>query len=182
MSKTRRMIFTLSICIIVLAFVVAVPFAVRDLFRRLGKSGEWTAGDLLSFFTGVAASLGTIGLGWVAIQQNKQANRTNDNLLALTKESERRSVLPYLGFTCYVTKITGDVLGSFILRTWDVEDSNDDLNNKALEDSLERKDVLLAELIVSFEGSGFNIRDELTNEQRKRIDMVVETKTKGNIT
>ena len=59
----------------------------------------WCAGDLIQYIAGFAAFMGSIVLGLVSIVQTEKANSTNDKLLDLTLESERKSVLPYLSFT-----------------------------------------------------------------------------------
>lgn len=67
-------------------------------------SADWSSGDLNGYIAGFEAFAGAVILGIIAVWQTDKANKTNDNLLELTKENERKSVLPFLSFNLYIPK------------------------------------------------------------------------------
>lgn len=89
-------------------------------------SAEWSAGDLIGYIAGFEAFAGTVILGTIAVWQTYKANQTNDNLLSLTEENERKSVLPFLSFNSYIPKYEGNSLISLIAKAMPGSKTNED--------------------------------------------------------
>ncbi len=76
----------------------------------------WSAGDLIGYIAGFEAFAGTVILGIIAVWQTDKANKTNDSLLKLTEENERKSVLPFLSFNSYIPKYEGNSFNSLLAK------------------------------------------------------------------
>lgn len=133
-------------------------------------TAEWSAGDLIGYIAGFEAFVGTITLGIVSVWQTEKANKTNDNLLELTKESERKSVLPFLSFNSYITKYVGENMISLIAKMKpekNVDKEDDEFI--IVEDTSKRLDLLITELIFTICSDFIKVRSELTKEQEEKI-------------
>lgn len=61
--------------------MIAVPIVVNTLFKFSSAfSAEWSAGDALSYVSGLQALLGTIILGIITVEQGQDAQRVNERL------------------------------------------------------------------------------------------------------
>ena len=131
-------------------------------------SAEWSAGDLIVYIAGFEAFIGTVILGFVAAWQTARANNTNDKLFTLTEENERKSVLPFLSFTPYITKFEGfNIFHELELIPSEIDQAGESLPHEKIP---KRKDSLIAELnfLISFEK--IDITDELNDELKKKIN------------
>ena len=61
--------------------IIAVPMVVNILFKFSSTfSAEWSAGDALSYVSGLQALLGTIILGIITVEQGQDAQEVNRRL------------------------------------------------------------------------------------------------------
>ena len=61
--------------------IIAVPMVVNTLFKFSSNfSAEWSAGDALSYVSGLQALLGTIILGIITVEQGQDAQEVNRRL------------------------------------------------------------------------------------------------------
>ena len=61
--------------------MIAVPMVVNILFKFSSTfSAEWSAGDALSYVSGLQALLGTIILGIITVEQGQDAQKVNERL------------------------------------------------------------------------------------------------------
>jgi len=126
-------------------------------------TAEWSAGDLIGYIAGFAVFAGTVILGIIAVWQNDKANKTNDSLLKLTEENERKSVLPFLSFNAYIPKYEGNSFISFLAKAIPGDKTNEDANNfTPLEDTARRVDFLLSELNFTISHDLINISVKLS--------------------
>lgn len=133
-------------------------------------SAEWSAGDLISYIAGFEAFAGTIILGVIAVWQTDKANKTNDNLLKLTEENERKSVLPFLSFNSYITKYMGGNMLSLLAKVMAQDVTKEEKNQYVpIEDTSKRIDFLITELYFTISNDCIKVRSELTEEQEKKI-------------
>lgn len=148
-------------------FVVHLIFKWKSPYDFI--SAEWTAGDLIGYIASFEAFIGTIILGAIAVWQNDKANKTNDSLLSLTKESERRAVLPYLSFNSYLPSYEGSSLGYMISKGIESRKNNDEEDFVPIGDNIERKDFLITELNYIISYNQIEISDSLSKEQKEKI-------------
>lgn len=133
-------------------------------------SAEWTAGDLIGYIAGFEAFVGTVILGVIAVWQTDKANKTNDNLLKLTEENERKSVLPFLSFNSYLTKYEGENMISLLAKVMPQKmDKDEQEKYLPIEDTSKRIDFLITELYYTIAYDCIKVRAELTEEQKKKI-------------
>lgn len=144
-------------------------------------SAKWSAGDLIEYIAGFEAFTGTIVLGVISVWQTEKANRTNDNLLNLTNENERKSVLPFLSFNSYIPKYEGNNLISMLTKAMH-NDKNDDTINEPIpiKDDTIRIDLLLSELNLIVSHNSIRITTELSEEQRVKISSPFGIRTNIN--
>lgn len=134
-------------------------------------SAEWTAGELIGYIAGFETFIGTVILGIIAVWQTEKANKTNDNLLELTKDTEKKSVLPFLSFNSYISKFEGNNdLISILAKA--MHGSKNETNNELvpIEDSTKRIDLLLSELNFTISHDDIKITTELNAEQKEKIN------------
>lgn len=133
-------------------------------------SAEWSAGDLIGYIAGFEAFAGTVILGIIAVWQTDKANKTNDSLLKLTEENERKSVLPFLSFNSYITKYEGESLISLFAKAMPESKPDEDADKFIpIEDTSKRVDFLISELTFTISHDLINVRPELTKEQQEKI-------------
>lgn len=133
-------------------------------------SAEWSAGDLIAYIAGFETFIGTVVLGIIAVWQSDRANITNDNLLNLTKENERKSVLPFLSFNSYIPKYEGNSFISMLAKAMHESKSEEDEKYIPLEDTTKRVDILLDELNFTIYSNVIKINAELTQEQKEVVN------------
>lgn len=160
------------ISIIIAIGVFLVPLIIVNiLFKCNPKAAfliaEWDAGDLLSYIAGFEAFLGTSILGMVTIWQSNQANKINDKLLILNKNAERLSVIPFLTFNKYNAHYKGDVI-DFLLDQ-NMQSPLDDNDESLCNNSLQREDHLIQEVVYTVKRDGITVADMLSREQEKSI-------------
>lgn len=133
-------------------------------------SSEWSAGDLIGYIAGFEAFAGTLILGVIAVWQTDKANKTNDNLLKLTEENERKSVLPFLSFNSYLTKYVGENIISLLAKVMPQKIKKEEQEQYVpIEDNSKRIDFLITELYFTIANDSIKARAELTEEQQKKI-------------
>lgn len=165
------------IIILIIMGMYSIPLLIIHFLFKLNLGyywlyAEWSAGDLIGYTAGMLAFIGTVLLGLVSIWQTNKANKTNDKLLALTQESERKSVLPFLLFNLYLPKFKGNILSSLIARADESRTKNDIENSEnyiVVEDNLKREETLIKEIYFTITSSKITISDELNDEQKKKI-------------
>lgn len=147
--------------------IMCIPLIVIHLLFSLETncdfvSAKWTAGDILSYISGFVAFFGTVVLGAVSIWQTEKANQTNEAILKLTRENEKKAVLPYLTFTEYLYKYTGSYLQNlFAGKQPEIqEDSFPEIN---------RVDFTIEKLIFYIDSDKIEITADLTDEEKKLI-------------
>ncbi len=175
-----------TITIIIIAFIGPL-IVVHFLFKwNTGYdfiSAEWSAGDLIGYVAGFEAFTGSIILGIIAVWQTEKANNTNDRLLQMTGENERKSVLPFLSFNLYITKYEGEILSSMLARTMQKSKIDEDANILIpIEDTLKREDLLISELDFTISHESIKARAGLTEKQKKKINSQFGIKKKENST
>lgn len=160
--------------IVVLSLFLLPLLAVHLLFKwNVGFdfiSAEWSAGELIGYIAGFEAFIGTVSLGIIAVWQTDKANKTNDNLLKLTEENERKSVLPFLSFNSYLTKYEGVNMISLLAKVMPQKmDKDEQEKYLPIEDTSNRIDFLITELYYTIAYDCIKVRAELTEEQKKKI-------------
>lgn len=169
--------------------IVSIPFIINESYK-LGYETEkvystlWEAKDLLGFYGSFLSFLGTVSLGALSLWQNQKfkiendnnqaimqqlneyANQINKDLLILTEQNERRSVLPFLSFNKYRTIFKGDLLTSILTAPTEGETNSNDISIK---DSLSRQDKIIEEINYSISLSKIQISNKLTEEQEDKI-------------
>jgi hypothetical protein len=144
-------------------------------------SAEWSAGDLIVYIAGFESFAGTAILGIIAVWQTHKANKTNDNLLELTEESERKSVLPFLSFNSYIPKYEGNSLASMIAKVMPARNNDEGSNHLIpLEDTSKRIDFLLSEINFTISNNLIEISAELSKVQKEKIDSQYGIKKQAN--
>lgn len=144
-------------------------------------SAEWSAGDLIGYIAGFEAFVGTIVLGIIAVRQTDKANKTNDSLLKLTEENERKSVLPFLSFNSYIPKYEGNSFISLLAKAIPESKTNEDANKFIpIEDTGKRVDFLLSELNFTISHDLIKISAELCKEQQEKINCQFGIKKQTN--
>lgn len=133
-------------------------------------SAEWSAGDLIGYIAGFEAFTGTVILGVIAVWQTEKANKTNDNLLDLTNDNERKSVLPFLSFNSYIPKYEGNTIISMIAKVFPENKNIETSELIPLEDTTKRVDLLFSELNLTISYDSIELSSELSIEQQKKIN------------
>lgn len=153
-----------------------IPLIVVHLLFKLDTgydfiSAEWSAGDLIGYIAGFEAFVGTVVLGIIAVWQTDKANKTNDSLLKMTEENERKSVLPFLSFNSYIPRYEGNSFISLLAKATLESKTNEDANKFVpLEDTAKRVDILLSELNFTISHDLIKISAELSKEQKEKIN------------
>lgn len=102
--------------------------------------------------------------------QTDKANKTNDNLLKLTEQNEKKSVLPFLSINSYITKYEGENIISMFAKAMPESKSNEDANRFVpIENNSKRTDFLLSELNFSISHDQIKCSSELSKEQQEKI-------------
>lgn len=95
--KKHKISFIL-ICILVLIFLVGVPFIINLLFKFNSNisifEAEWSAGDALGYYGAVLSFVGTVVLGALALYQNHIIKVEADKKAKLLEEQERIENMP----------------------------------------------------------------------------------------
>ena len=163
------------ITILILFGLFLIPLIVVHLLFKWHSgctyfSAEWSAGDLIGYISGFEVFTITIILGIIAVRQSDQANKTNNNILLQTKESERNSVLPFLSFNIYATKYEEYSILSLLAKT-KPDGEIDEGRSKfvPLEDTANRVDFLTSELFNTISADQIKITLELSKDQKEKI-------------
>lgn len=163
--------------ILVIIGLLLVPLIVVHLLFKWDTgydfiSAEWSAGDLIVYIAGFEAFAGTVILGIIAVWQTDKANKTNDSLLKLTEENERKSVLPFLSFNSYIPKYEGNIFISLFANIIPGSKITNEDTNKLipLEDTAKRVDILPGELNFTISHDLIKISVELCKEQQDKIN------------
>lgn len=174
--------------ILVIIGLFLVPLIVVHLLFKWNTgydfiSAEWSAGDLIGYIAGFEAFAGTVVLGIIAVWQTDKANKTNDSLLKLTEENERKSVLPFLSFNSYIPKYEGNSFISLLAKAMSEGKTNKNDNEFIpLEDTAKRMDFLLSELNFTISHDLIKISAELSKEQQEKINSQFGIKKQKNNT
>lgn len=168
---------------IIIGFFVTPLIVVHLLFKWNSGCGfisaEWSPGDLIGYIAGFEAFAGTVILGIVSVWQTEKANKTNDNLLKLTEENERKSILPFLSFNLYIPKYEGNSFISLIAKS--ITSDNDEKQGYIpLEDTAKRVDFLLSELNFTISNELIKISTELSEAQKEKINSQFSIKKQTN--
>lgn len=141
-------------------------------------SAEWTAGDVLGYVSGFIAFLGTAILGIVSYRQTEKANQMNKETLKLTRDIEKKSVIPYLTFNWYLTRYEG----SYLNNIWNGVPLEDDDENAA-PTKPKRIDFILDTPVVYIKPETIEIASDLSEEEKEEIQSKLKPKNEnGTIT
>lgn len=168
----------------ILILIITIPSLINEIYKLGYKIKNlyftlWEAKDVLSFYGSFLSFLGTVILGALALWQNKKSNDINKDLLTLNKETERKSVLPFLSFNQYIPCFNGDLF-KYILILSTTEDKSKDKEDK--EYSLSREDKLINEFNWIISENKINICRKLTDEQLEKIKCNCRIETKEGST
>lgn len=163
--------------------VFAIPFLINEIYKfgyKIEKSYStlWEAKDVLSFYGSFLSFLGTVALGALALWQNKKSNDINVDLLNLTKETERKSVLPFLSFNQYIPNFNGNLIYTAINSLTNEGEVSED--NTLVGHSLSREDKLINEINCVISENKISMPKKLTSEQQQKIKSVYGVKRKEN--
>lgn len=163
--------------------IFTIPFLINEIYKcgyKIEKSYStlWEAKDVLSFYGSFLSFLGTVALGALALWQNKKSNDINKELLNLTKETERKSVLPFLSFNQYIPHFNGNLLYSAINSLTTEDEVYED--NALVDHSLSREDKLIDEINCVISENNISMPKKLTSEQQQKIQSAYGLKRKEN--
>lgn len=86
--------------------IVAIPFIINESYKvNSGYITMWGASDVLSFYGVLLSFIGTVALGALALFQNKQANKINQQLSSLEKERFKLELQPFVLVTDWKLEI-----------------------------------------------------------------------------
>lgn len=157
-----------SIIFNLLLIAISVPFIINQLYLWGNEKTlfytDWDGSDALSFYGSFLAFCGTVILGAVAVYQNNKANQINDNILEISKQSERNVVLPYFSFNRYLARYEGDLFASSVAK---LQKSSSETTE--VEDTLKRIDIQIDEINFIISKDEINICTELDNKRKEKI-------------